>query len=50
VGPKARAAVLHKECIERLKDGGNPPDRAGDVEADEELRPIFATATFGVTT
>jgi hypothetical protein len=29
--------VLHKECIERLKDGGNPPDRASDVEAEEEL-------------
>jgi hypothetical protein len=49
-GSNPRAAVLHGECAGRPEDGGNPPDRAGDVEADEELRPIFATATFGVTT
>jgi hypothetical protein len=30
--------VLHGECAGRLEDGGNPPDRAGDVEAEEALR------------
>jgi hypothetical protein len=30
--------VLHEECIGRLEDRGNPPDRAGDVEAEEQLR------------
>jgi hypothetical protein len=29
--------VLHGECVERPKDGGNPPDWAGDVEAQEAL-------------
>jgi hypothetical protein len=37
-GPTPRAAVLHGECAVRLEDGGNPPDRAGDVEAEEALR------------
>jgi hypothetical protein len=37
-GPIPRATVLHGECTGRPKDRGNPPDRAGDVEADEELR------------
>jgi hypothetical protein len=36
-GPMPRAAVLHGECAEHLEDGGNPLDRAGDVEAEEEL-------------
>jgi hypothetical protein len=30
--------VLHGECTGRPKDGGNPPDRGGDIEAEEELR------------
>jgi hypothetical protein len=30
--------VLHGECVRRPKDGGSSPDRAGDVEAEEELR------------
>jgi hypothetical protein len=30
--------VLHGECAGRLEDGGNPPDRAGDVEAEEAFR------------
>jgi hypothetical protein len=30
--------VLHEECAGRPKDGGNPPDWAGDVEAEEELQ------------
>jgi hypothetical protein len=46
-----RAAVLHGECAERPRDGGNPPDRAGDVEAEEELRlggaPMTMVASSG---
>jgi hypothetical protein len=30
--------VLYGECVGRPKDGGSSPDRAGDVEAEEELR------------
>jgi hypothetical protein len=37
VGPMPRAVVLHGECARRPKDGGNPQDQAGDVEAEEEL-------------
>jgi hypothetical protein len=33
-----KAAVLHGECVGHPKDRGNPPDRVGDVEAEEELR------------
>jgi hypothetical protein len=36
-GPRPRASVLHGECTERSKDGGNSPGRSGDVEAEEEL-------------
>jgi hypothetical protein len=38
--------VLHGECAERPRDGGNPPDRAGDVEAKEELRLSGAPMTM----
>jgi hypothetical protein len=30
--------VLHEECAGHPKDGGSSPDRAGDVEAEEELQ------------
>jgi hypothetical protein len=43
--------VLHGECAERPEDGGKPPDRAGDVEAEEELRlggaPMTSVASGG---
>jgi hypothetical protein len=37
-GPTPRVTVLHRECAGHLEDGGNPPDRAGDVKAEQELR------------
>jgi hypothetical protein len=30
--------VLHGKCAGRPEDGGNPPERVGDVEAEEELQ------------
>jgi hypothetical protein len=37
VGPTPRAAGLHGKCVGHPEDEGNPPDRAGDVEAEEAL-------------
>jgi hypothetical protein len=41
--------VLHGECARHPEDGGNPPDRAGDVEAEEELWPGGAPTTLVVS-
>jgi hypothetical protein len=30
--------MLHGECVEHPEDGGNPPNRAGDVKAEEALQ------------
>jgi hypothetical protein len=38
VEPTPIAAVLHGECTGHPEDRGNPPDWAGDIEAEEELR------------
>jgi hypothetical protein len=38
--------VLHEESARRPKDGGNPPNRAGDVEAEEEVRLSGAPTTL----
>jgi hypothetical protein len=37
--------VLHGECAGHPEDRGNPPDRAGDVEEEEELRLWVALTT-----
>jgi hypothetical protein len=37
-GPMPRAAGLHGEHIRCPEDGGNSPDRAGDIEAEEPLQ------------
>jgi hypothetical protein len=34
---RPRAAVLHGGCAGRPKHEGSSPDRAGDIEAEEEL-------------
>jgi hypothetical protein len=51
VGPRPRATVLHGECARHPKDGRSSLDRAGDVEAEEELRlggaPTITVASGG---
>jgi hypothetical protein len=51
MGPMPRVVVLHGECVGRPKDGWNSPDRAGDVEEEEELRlggaPMTTVASDG---